>query len=267
MAQQLFTDKIGTLTHSAGNITMAASLSSPSYLTIGGRQYTVTSNLVVALPTLAANNRYQVFAVVSGGVPVLVISQNENSVGPAGYTSWKLVGSLYANGESPVTFGSFVNITGVPATNTFIHTPVYTADTVNPTVGTILLNALYVRRYGDTCFADWVFRQSVAGSGGTGNYQGSLPFLVNSSRAKVGLSTLQGNQGSARLNTAVAGGEYGGYIYLASTSGFGMFLHDESTGPTVWSSGFGSFTNTNMDMAASFSFPVQGWSNTPIEDL
>lgn len=116
MAQKLRDDKIGILQHSAGNIQMLASLSNPAYLTIGGQQYKVTSTLVVALPAMSANTRYQVFAVQSGGVVSLVISQNENSVGPAGYTRWKLVGSLQSNGLSPVAFGSFISIDGVPRT-------------------------------------------------------------------------------------------------------------------------------------------------------
>lgn len=112
-------DKVGTLTHGSGNINMASSI-----LTIGGLQYDTEGARSVALPTMTANTRYQVYAVISGGDVILVISQNENSVGPSGYTSWKLVGSFYSNGLLSVAFGSFVNIVGVPQTSNVVpYTP------------------------------------------------------------------------------------------------------------------------------------------------
>lgn len=123
MAQKLRDDKIGSLTGGA-SITMAASSASPAWLTIGGQQYRITTSLAVTTVISSANTRYQVYAVLSGGVPVLVISANQNSVGPAGYTSWKLVASYYTNGSSPVAFGSFVNIEGAPSTGLVPFVPV-----------------------------------------------------------------------------------------------------------------------------------------------
>ena len=104
-------DKIGTLTHGSGSINMTSSI-----LTIGGLQYDTEGSRSVVLPAMSANTRYQIYAVISGGDVELVVSQNENSVGPSGYTSWKLVGSFYSNGLASVAFGSFVNIVGTPQT-------------------------------------------------------------------------------------------------------------------------------------------------------
>lgn len=100
MPQVLRQDKIGALSHNAGAIDLGASV-----LTIGGQQYSVSSlsRTITDDVTLAANERYQVFAVVFGGVAALRISTNENSVGPAGFDSWKLVGSFWTDTGSAVS--------------------------------------------------------------------------------------------------------------------------------------------------------------------
>src|SRR5438067_1862472 len=86
-----------------------------SWLTIGGQQYNPTSDLTLTLGTLVASTLYMVYAVVSGGVVSLTYSTNMNSVGPAGYLAWKLVGSFYAS--TVPDFGSFCNIDGIPSSD------------------------------------------------------------------------------------------------------------------------------------------------------
>jgi len=100
-------EKIGTLINAGSDINLG-----PSVLTIGGLQYTTESTLVVAMPALAESERYQVYAVQIAGVVSLVISQNENSVGPSGYNTWKLVGSFYSSVGS--NFLQFANIKTKP---------------------------------------------------------------------------------------------------------------------------------------------------------
>lgn len=117
MGQKLFNDKIGTLSHSGGTITMAASSSSPAYLSIGGQQYKITSNLTLAVGTATANTLYMIYAVLNAGVVELVKSTNVNSTGPAGENSWKLVAAFYTGVSD--TFGSFVSIEGTPTSNYF----------------------------------------------------------------------------------------------------------------------------------------------------
>lgn len=117
MGRVIGPDKIGTLTHSAGNISLAA-----SRLTIGGQQYRNSAALAVALPALTANTLYFLYVVLNAGSLEMVVSENVNSVGPAGYTAWKLVGAFYSNGISAsVAFGAFVNIEGTPQTSSLIE--------------------------------------------------------------------------------------------------------------------------------------------------
>jgi hypothetical protein len=116
MGQKFFEDKI-ILSESAGTI----SLGNGSRVTIGGQQYSLSAAVNVAADTTAAVTRYQVYAVESGGAVSLVTSTNENSVGPAGHSAWKLVGSYFSGDIG--SFGSFVTITGKPETNVFECTP------------------------------------------------------------------------------------------------------------------------------------------------
>ena len=135
MGQILFKDKIGLLTHSTGTISMAAST-----LSIGGQQYK-TGILTVPVGTATANTRYQIYAVLDSGSVILVKSVNENSVGPATYNSWKLVGSFYAGATD--TFGGFVTIEGVPQSDWTAFTPTGTWTTNSTYTG-------FYKRTGDT---------------------------------------------------------------------------------------------------------------------
>ena len=277
MSQVLRADKIGQLTHSAGNITMAASISSPAYLTIGGKQFTITSNLVVALPSMAANTRYQVFAVQSGGVVSLVISQNENSVGPAGFLSWKLVGSLTSNGAVAVGFGSFLNIEGVPKTD-LINGGVLniTADTTAPTKGATITDDIFeYYRHGDRMIARLRYAQEVAGTAGSGLYFYNMPTnLVMSSN--TAFSTAGDN--TATLNQRLLGR---GNIHVpASSSGYLYFIPFDSSrlrmitvianSTTILYHGSpaGNYPmNLVLRWECDLEVSIQGWSNTPIKDL
>lgn len=113
MGSILRKDKIGALQESGGNILLQASI-----LTIGGRQYETTTQIQVALPSLTANSRYQVYAVQTAGVVSLVISVNENSQGPAGYNSWKLVGSFLT--DNVPAFDEFTSIKMAPKRKAYL---------------------------------------------------------------------------------------------------------------------------------------------------
>lgn len=113
MGQKLISvDTVGTLSHNSGIVSLA-----PSVLTIGGQQY-ITGTLNVTLPTLNVSDLYMIYVVLISGVPTLVISTNYNSVGPVGYTSWKLVGAFVST--LALGFGQFIEIDTV--TPTFAYT-------------------------------------------------------------------------------------------------------------------------------------------------
>lgn len=247
-------DKIGQLTQGGSNINLG-----PSVLTIGGLQYHTESTLTVAMPTLVANNRYQVYAVASSGAAILVISQNENSMGPAGYDSWKLVGSFYANGLSSVGFGSFVTITGKPSTGLVSYLPVVT----NLGAATGLISGLY-ERDGVNCKVQIkLFQNGIAGTGGS-TVSFSTPI-----NAPINLTALQFVQNNLKNYAQTYGVEIAtqffisGCALLANGSGASVVIEDLGTGGAYSGSAFTATSEASIEVE----FPVIGWSNTPIEDL
>lgn len=92
-------DNIGTLSHSAGIISLL-----PSLITIGGRQYKTTASITLNPAIVGAGGvdvtaqnwkLYHVYAVVSAGAPALVGSTS--STGPAGFSSSTLIGYFDTN--------------------------------------------------------------------------------------------------------------------------------------------------------------------------
>lgn len=251
-------DKIGALSEAGGTITLA-----PSILTIGGKQYDTESSLNVALPSLAANSRYQIFAVVSGGNVQLVISQNENSQGPAGYVAWKLVGCFYSNGLVSVGFGSFVNISGNPETISPIpYLPNWTASSVNPSIGNGNIYGFWTRS-GRLYSGKAQVRYGSTTTTGTGVHELSIPFSIASitggvnSGQSMGFGAFYNDQNTANHRVGVI--QPGNFIntfqlYINATGQFGS-----------WTAGLGGVGDQlNMRFEDIF---VAEFSSTPIEDL
>jgi len=117
IGQKIKDEKIGALSHGAGIISLT-----PSTVNIGGLQVdtdALSRNIISDL-TMVASSLYMIYVVMLTGAPVIRISTNVNSVGPAGFTSWKLVGAFYSNGMSPVAFGTFIGINNTKITSNFI---------------------------------------------------------------------------------------------------------------------------------------------------
>jgi hypothetical protein len=252
MGQKLRDDKIGTLSHSAGNILMAASVSSPVYLTIGGQQFKVTTQLSVALPAVTANTRYQVFAVQSAGVVSLVISLNQNSTGPTGYSRWKLVGSLMANATGS-GFGAFIEIKGKPrfsGGSVINYTPIYTNMTISVTDHfSYTLDGEFIHVLG---------RYTKTG-GAAAQCSISLPTnLVVASRITTGVCF-----GQHAFLTASASD--GGLISIAGATELFPSFSGASFGGKL--QGVNGNIPVNCPWSVDARVPIQGFSNTPIEDL
>lgn len=255
MGQKLFTDKIGTLSHITGNIQMAASSASPAYLTIGGQQYKVTTTLSIALPAMSANTRYQVFAVLSGGSPALVISQNENSVGPSGATSWKLLGSLYSNGMSPVTFGSFVSAEGVPQSEWIRFLSTKTNFTTSA-------EYCFWRLIGDSVEYKYMY---VLNAAPTGTIYISTPSGQVPDGTKFDLTANDGHVGQVTLNDGSASANYHGHIQPSNLSG--TFRIVNSSGQNEWNASIpASLGNADRFSGVINLIPIVGFSNIPIKD-
>jgi hypothetical protein len=244
-------DKIGTLSHNAGAISLG-----PSLLTIGGQQHRILSNITRTIATdvtMAANTRYQIYAIVSGGVVALRISANENSVGPAGFISWKLVGSFYANGAA--SFGSFVNIEGMPSTNWLSYTPSVLDGTTDRSSEFSALIGKY-RRSGDSISISFRVQRNVSasiGTGGSWNITGpsNLTFdWIAGTNARDGHVAKSDNTETFTLQS-----ELPRYMWV---------IDNVAQTPLV-------YNNTNaapsVVIAGLHAVGILGWSNTPIKDL
>jgi hypothetical protein len=244
-------DKIGTLSHNLGNVNMASSI-----VTIGGLQYDTEGSRSVALPAMIANTRYQIYAVLSGGDIILIVSQNENSNGPAGYTSWKLVASLYSNGLSSVGFGSFVNIVGTPSSSLIDF------DTTSTFVSNIGYDAAWLR---DGKYIKALIRATFTG---TPNNPANTIFQLPNGLSIDISNVIPDIVGSGRL---VSGGiGYSGRVQYVSNTSVSLESMNASathvvgnnlTGTSPATIINGNFIHVNIDCA------IQGWSNTAIEDL
>lgn len=270
MAQKLFDDKIGLISHSGGIISLAA-----SRLTIGGQQY-ITSQISRTISsdlTMTATNQYMVYAVRNSGNTELRISSNVNSIGPAGFSSWKLVGAFLTNSSS--AWGAFVTIEGVPTSETFLlGTISITATTTPPTKGTTLQDAHYVQRVGDRLIGTFKYRQNAAGSAGSGSYVIQTGFTIDTGKV------LTGNVGGAEAPVGDSFFTGGGAnpIYNGNStvlaSPLGIIMSGQQNGDVVntydqfgTSAASTTFANTNQEWGGDYNVPISTWSRIPLKDL
>ncbi len=281
MAQKIRDDKIGTLSHSAGSILMAASIASPAYLTIGGQQFKVTSQLSVALPSMTANTRYQVYAVQSAGVVSLIISTRENSQGPIGYSRWKLVGSLYSSGKASPDFGCFMTISGIPTSIGYVDNGPMISGThlianINPSFTTTNWNTMRWWRKGRHLYHDWELSMIATGGAGSGTYRFLLPFAVNTQEHTPNPSVGTESGTTSGIQRGVLGG-LGHITNGASRGHLTPFLYDNTSVYVICDAvyaGYGVWSNSNYALNSAQHIrlnmrdvSIAGWTDTAIEDL
>lgn len=241
IGQKIKDESISTLTHSAGIISLA-----PSVVNIGGVQVDTDalSRTISSDVTLVANTRYMIYVVLLTGAPVIRISTNVNSVGPVGFTSWKLVGAFYSNGiTGSIAFGSFVNIEGAPETTNIPYTPITTA------LGAVSAINMTWKREGSHSLIVGRF------TNGT----------VDGTQANVGLPT---NLASALTDYFVVGN----YGHQGSATGKEVVYHPINLAFAFGMSNWQIFaTGTQMATAGFTSLnatvPITGWDVTQLKDL
>ena len=251
MGQKLQEDRIGTLSHSTGVVTLTT-----SRVTIGGQQYT-SGSLQNTLGTLAANTLYMLYVVLSGGVLTLVKSTNVNSVGPVGFTSWKLVGALYANADATPIFGSFVNIEGVPCTNTNISEVGGQISSAIVGFTGQALTDYHWSRVGRRLFVNWR-SNSNSGTGSTAKMP--FPLGLTGVETSVEIGTYAGQNGSSNAGGGIHTGFGDGFAYFGFGNLSGAAISTAS-GTTVVGPG------APTTLTGSFEVHITQWSSTPLKDL
>lgn len=260
-------EKIGTLTNLGASVQLAA-----SKLTIGGQQY-VTSTLTVAYPSLTAMTLYMIYAVQTAGVVSLVISQNFNSVGPSGYSSWKLVGAFYANGLGTPTFGSFVNLEGVPRTSDMA------VAFTGPGFGTITVQSSWAYRSGDKFIAKGTFTLGTVSAVNASIVLPSISVdtakksaqantqLVGELRRLAGAATQDYQVGNTPGGTVGGLGSQASAIFFDGSTTDRLFIARKQSSSAFDKEVTNNFLLTGEVMNVEFELPISGWSTTPIKDL
>lgn len=252
MGQILLEDKIGALSHSSGVITLQA-----SRLTIGGQQYNTTAAINRTISTdltMVANTLYMIYAVLSGGVVQLRISANVNSIGPAGFSAWKLVGAFYSNSTSPVAFGSFVNIEGTPRSGEIDITLSGTNWTLTPIAG----KNKYSR---DGKFLEFHFRFTSSAAAAAIMQINLPPNIVTSSSYST--------DSAAANPVGVLGTMFAGELAFFSAKPLSAFLTVNLFRLATYASGISANANAlgNGDLVGAGRVAIESWDNTPIKDL
>lgn len=257
MGQVLQKDRIGALSESSGTITLGSSV-----LTIGGQQY-VTSALNVSATLAAANTRYQIYAVLNSGVVELVVSTNENSVGPVGYVAWKLVGSYLS--ASIGSFSSFISITGIPEMKNWAPIALTSPE------GSWTTNVEYTvlaKIKGDTASLQYMVKTTGAPTATTLDVYMPTNFPMDESKIIDTLSA-QGEvpfANSSAVENGVRKYTNSSIEYINSTTVRPSW--DSGTSERNYYSNTSPFTfGANDKVWLFFTVPITGFPTKPIEDL
>lgn len=272
MGFKLGEDVLGVLSHNTGVITMA-----PSLVTVGGQQYR-TGTLIRTIATdvtMAASTLYIVFAVLNSGNVELRISANMNSIGPAGFSAWTIVGAFYSNNAGTVAFSSFVNITGVPRSDWSTAVPITITSTGGGVVkgATPTTDSIRSMRMGSDAECELSFRNANVGTAGAGDYKFLLPDLLASTSAYAFYATILATAVAQPTNvigfgtaSLTAPNLNQAQISLFDSTNFRILMtagaSNGCVGATVYSQ-----ANNGVIYTAKFRFAVSGWSNTQLKDL
>ena len=132
-------ESIQAISLAGSALSIPASSTSPLVANVGGKQYYLTAGLSATISGLTTATVYAVYLVPLSGSLSLVVSSNMNSVGPTGYTAWKLVGGIVATSSS--TGIPIKNIHGPMASDSIAFTPVLLNTWTNVTLsGNYLIN-------------------------------------------------------------------------------------------------------------------------------
>jgi hypothetical protein len=231
----------------------------------------------VVLPVLSANTLYMLYYTSSG----LVVSTNFNSVGPAGFSGWVLVGAFYSSGKAVPDFGCFMTIDGVPTSVGFVDSgpiisTVHLVANISPTFTSTTYNSMRWRRKGRQLFHDWELSMIALGTSGSGAYRLVLPFTPDPlEHTPFGFTGTEDGSASALQRALMSGqghmtnGSFRGRMtpFLFNTNQFGLLAEAVFTGWAAWSNSFFDFGGSQSFRINLKDVSISGWNDTPLKDL
>jgi hypothetical protein len=271
MGQLLIPEKLGKLTQVSTTISVGAGV-----FNIGGQQYRTTSAISMTIPTVAVNQLYMLYLVIVGTTLTLVQDTALNSVGPTGYTAWRLVGAYYSNATNG--FGGFVSIRGTPTSDVISYSPTMRSVLSFPVASNWDTQVGDWRRNGPVMECEVTLAPGTVTSVGSGAYVIPLPSLFSPSvpgtiyingtsrvdRVQtVGTCQVSGNAGTPGWTATTLST---GTTFIAQSSdgnfGLGMQADNNVCGNGWYGWAIGSFTCHSVKATVA----ISGWTSTPLED-
>lgn len=251
MGSFLGEEKIGTLSHNAGIITLQ-----PSTVLVGGRMVRTgaLTRTIATDVTLTANTLYFVYVQIIGGTSVLRISLSSPSVYKISNPTSALVGAFQSNALGSVSFGSFLNITGTPRSGEIDTTISGSGWSFTPIAG----KNKYLR---DGKYMDFVWRFGVA-SPAASLAQINLP-------ANITTSSSYSTDSAVANPVGVLGTQFFGELAFLSAKPNSAFLTMNLFRLGVYQSGVSANANGlgSGDLVATGRVAIEQWDNTPLKDL
>lgn len=262
------TEKLGEISYSSGTqqITMGA-----SRLRVGGG-FLSTDGLSVSVPngSLSAHARYFVYAVNTFGILSLVVSLNPPSLGPAGFSAYRLVKAFHSNEAG--NFGVFYSsLSGRPRfEDTLLFTFVPDSTGTPPTVGSSGETFNHFMVDGRFLWWRFVYYRLNPGTQGSGTYKYSLPFgTIDIGKNTVSPSSFVGqNLGDANVVLPSSSRRCMCTVIDQSTlDAIGLKAVDGASDGGVFHGSFHGFGNNSLDISFTAKIPLLELSETPLEDL
>lgn len=172
-------------------------------------------------------------------------------------------------GASTLYFDDFVSgpqtsPVGVPASDLTSYAYTLFGTTTNPTPGTTTVNKASWARDADSMVLQFQFKQTAAGSAGSGNYLIPLPAGYNIDTSKCAIDT-SGFGSAIGVGQVQFTGSSGSSAYVVAYSATQLaILYDGGTGSqsaSFWGSGAGPLSTAAVNVSFTARVPILGWSS------
>jgi hypothetical protein len=246
--------KLGLQWYARANVTTIGSitLSLSSYASAGNR----TSNTSPTTVTL------QTSSVASAATSFNTTFDTANQ------QYYRLTLNFPASASNWYTLAQFVLGPGVITQGAAISewqswTPMVYGSGSNPTKGTNTEQA-YWRRVGSEMEIHYMYKQTAAGSAGSGTYTWSLPagYTIDTNIVSI---TNGSNLGSAYIYNGTS--EYTGFVSTNNISRFLIYIYPTITTTGVAASTSTSFGNTTLNVWVAFRVPIAEWAGNGTVNL
>lgn len=212
------------------------------------------SSAISALPNLTGTFK------TTFDAPTATSKWVEVRVGLNGTNTHSVIFSDFICGPGLVTQGAAVG----PWTS---YTLSITSSGSAPAKGTVSVDNAIYRRVGDCMEIKYTYRQTVAGTAGTGQYRFSLPsgFTVNNT-VTPGSGNVPHVVGAATVSSGAANVDLVGIVSTPANTANGTYLEifvgDETTNVSYVGAGVADLGNTNTSYSFSAVVPVNEWSGS-----